>query len=139
MKILHLDNNHPLLQDQLLKAGFINEEDYTSTKKEVEEKIKDYDGVVIRSRFNIDKSFLDAATNLKFIARVGAGLESIDLDYAAEKGVELFSAPEGNRNAVAEHTLGMILGLFNKLNVANHQAQYLYFLHEAIVRFLLVG
>ncbi len=123
MKILHLDNNHPLLQDQLLKAGFINEEDYTSTKKEVEEKIKDYDGIVIRSRFNIDKSFLDAATNLKFIARVGAGLESIDLDYAAEKGVELFSAPEGNRNAVAEHTLGMILGLFNKLNVANQQVK----------------
>ena len=123
MKILHLDNNHPLLQDQLLKAGFINEEDYTSTKKEVEEKIKDYDGIVIRSRFNIDKSFLDAATNLKFIARVGAGLESIDLDYAAEKRVELFSAPEGNRNAVAEHTLGMILGLFNKLNVANQQVK----------------
>ena len=123
MKILHLDNNHPLLKEQLISAGFQNHEDYTSTKVEIEQKIADYDGIVIRSRFNIDKSFLDAATNLKFIARVGAGLESIDLDYAAQKNVSLFSAPEGNRNAVAEHTLGMILSLFNKLNIANHQVK----------------
>ena len=123
MKVLHLDNNHPLLKEQLAKAGFENYEDYTSTKVEVEKKITNYDGIVIRSRFNIDATFLDAATNLKFIARVGAGLESIDLDYAAKKDVSLFSAPEGNRNAVAEHTLGMILSLFNKLNLADHQVK----------------
>lgn len=131
MKILHLDNNHPLLQEQLVKAGFENHEDYTSTKVEVEQKIANYEGVVIRSRFNIDKTFLDAATNLKFIARVGAGLESIDLDYAAEKNVSLFSAPEGNRNAVAEHTLGMILSLFNKLTIANQQVKSGQWLREA--------
>ena len=123
MKILHLDDNHRILQEQLANAGFENYEDFVSTKTEVEQKIANYDGIVIRSRFNIDKQFLDAATNLKFIARVGAGLESIDLDYAANKNVELFSAPEGNRNAVAEHTLGMILSLFNKLNVANQQVK----------------
>ena len=119
MKILHLDNNHPLLIDQLADAGFINHKDYTSTKTEVEEFIKNYDGIVIRSRFNIDKAFLDAATNLKFIARVGAGLESIDIPYAESKGIKLFSAPEGNRNAVGEHALGMLLSLFNKLNEAD--------------------
>jgi len=96
MKILHLDNNHPLLISQLNEAGYTNHEDYSSSKQEVEAKIKDYQGIVIRSRFKVDKTFLEAATNLKFIARVGAGLESIDLDLAAQKNIALFSAPEGN-------------------------------------------
>ncbi len=123
MKVLHLDNNHPLLIEQLQEAGFQNDVNYTGSKEEVEAIIHEYDGVVVRSRFKIDKPFLDAATNLKFIGRVGAGLESIDLDEAAAKGIELFSAPEGNRNAVAEHTLGMILSLFNKLNIADRQVK----------------
>lgn len=131
MKILHLDNNHPLLISQLNQAGHTNHEDYTSTKQEVEAKIKDYEGIVIRSRFKVDKTFLQAATNLKFIARVGAGLESIDLDLAAKQNIALFSAPEGNRNAVAEHTLGMILSLFNKLNVADKQVKAGQWLREA--------
>ncbi|WP_029489532.1 2-hydroxyacid dehydrogenase [Aquimarina agarivorans] len=131
MKILHLDNNHPLLKQQLQAAGFQNDEDYTSSKSDVENKIAVYDGIVIRSRFKIDAQFLDAAKNLKFIARVGAGLESIDLDEAAKKNIQLFSAPEGNRNAVAEHTLGMILSLFNKLNIANSQIKQGQWLREA--------
>ncbi|MFC4722656.1 2-hydroxyacid dehydrogenase [Geojedonia litorea] len=131
MKILHLDTNHPLLIDQLNLLGFINDEDYTSSKQEIEAKISDYDGVIIRSRFTIDKSFLDAATNLKFIGRVGAGLENIDGDYAAKKGVELIAAPEGNRNAVGEHTLGMLLSLFNKLNKADREVRQGMWLREA--------
>ncbi|AXT51639.1 hydroxyacid dehydrogenase [Aquimarina sp. BL5] len=123
MRILHIDANHPLLIQQLNNVGFKNEEDYTSTKSEIESKIKEYDGIIIRSRFKIDKAFLDQATNLKFIGRVGAGLESIDTEYAEKKGVKLFSAPEGNRNAVGEHALGMILSLFNKLNTADHQVK----------------
>lgn len=123
MKILHLDTNHPLLIDQLTEAGFHNEEDYTSSKTEVEAKIANYDGIVIRSRFAIDQSFLGNAKNLKFIGRVGAGLENIDTDYAAKKGIQLFNAPEGNRNAVGEHALGMILSLFNKLNQANQSVR----------------
>lgn len=119
IKILHLDSNHPLLLQQLREAGFSNEEDYTSGKSEIENKIQDYHGIVIRSRFKIDKTFLDKATNLQFIARVGAGLESIDEAYAAAKNVTLIAAPEGNRNAVAEHTLGMLLSLFNQLNKAD--------------------
>ena len=100
MKILHLDTHHPLLIEQLNALGFQNDEDYTSSKSEIEVKIHAYDGIIIRSRFTIDKPFLDAATNLKFIGRVGAGLENIDCDYAASQGIYLISAPEGNRNAV---------------------------------------
>jgi D-3-phosphoglycerate dehydrogenase len=117
--ILHIDSNHPLLWDQLEQAGFVNHKDFTSSKEEIEAKIQDYQGIVIRSRFKIDKTFLDKATNLQFIARVGAGLESIDCDYAESKNIALIAAPEGNRNAVAEHSLGMILSLFNKLNQAD--------------------
>ena len=123
MKILHLDSNHPALINQLNDLGFLNEEDYISSKLEIETKIHQYDGIIIRSRFTIDKQFLDKATNLKFIGRVGAGLENIDCEYAEEKGVYLISAPEGNRNAVGEHTLGMILSLFNKLNKADKEVR----------------
>ncbi|WP_299118589.1 2-hydroxyacid dehydrogenase [uncultured Tenacibaculum sp.] len=123
MKILHLDSNHSLLLNQLNDLGFINEEDYTSTKSEIEAKIHQYDGIIIRSRFTIDQQFLDKATNLKFIGRVGAGLENIDCNYAEEKGVYLISAPEGNRNAVGEHTLGMLLSLFNKFNKADAEVR----------------
>lgn len=119
MKILHLDTNHPLLLSQLNNLGFTNHEDYVSSKENIEQKIKEYEGIVIRSRFKIDKRFLDAATKLKFIARVGAGLESIDCEYAEKKGVYLISAPEGNRNAVAEHALGMILALMNNFKQAD--------------------
>ena len=122
-RILHIDSNHPLLKQQLESAGFINEDDFISSKEQVEAKIADYDGIVIRSRFKIDKQFIDQAVNLKFIARVGAGLESIDCEYASAKGIALIAAPEGNRNAVAEHALGMILSLFNNLNRANAEVK----------------
>ena len=117
--ILHIDSNHPLLWKQLEQAGFVNHEDFTSSKADIEAKIHNYQGIVIRSRFKIDQTFLDKATNLQFIARVGAGLESIDCEYAQSKNIALIAAPEGNRNAVAEHSLGMILSLFNNLNQAD--------------------
>ena len=123
IKILHLDTNHPLLWEQLEKAGFINEADYTSTKEEVESKIENYHGIVIRSRFKIDKTFIDKAKNLQFIARVGAGLESIDCEYAESKNIILIAAPEGNASAVGEHALGMLLSLFNKLNTADKEVK----------------
>lgn len=123
MRILHLDTNHKLLLDQLADAGFQNDEDYTSSKSEVEAKIHEYDGIIIRSRFSIDKTFLDKATKLKFIGRVGAGLENIDCEYAEKKNVKLIAAPEGNRNAVGEHALGLLLSLFNKLNIADRQVR----------------
>ena len=108
MKVLHIDRNHPILLEGLEKLGCTNEEDYASSKESIASKIHQYEGIVIRSRFKIDAAFLDKATRLKFIARVGAGLESIDLDYAAKKGVQLIAAPEGNRDAVGEHAVGSV-------------------------------
>lgn len=123
MKILHLDTNHPLLIQQLNAMGFENDEEYTATKEEVAQKIHAYDGIVIRSRFTLDPPFLDKATRLKFIGRVGAGLENIDVRYAKQKGIFLANAPEGNRNAVGEHILGMLLALLNKLCQANQEVK----------------
>lgn len=121
MTILHLDSNHELLTNQLADLEHLNHEDYSSSKTDVESKIHQYDGIVIRSRFKIDKQFINKAVNLKFIARVGAGLESIDCEYAESKGITLIAAPEGNRNAVGEHTLGLLLSLFNKFNNADKE------------------
>jgi len=123
MKVLHLDKNHPLILEQLQELGFTNEEDYTSSKEEILEKIDAYDGIIIRSRFKLDQAFLSAAKNLKFIGRLGAGLENIDTEFASAQGIKLFSAPEGNRNAVGEHALGMLLSLFNKLNKADREVR----------------
>ena len=123
MKILHLDTNHPLLIEEFNELGFENIEEYTAPKSEVEKNIHLYDGLIIRSRFTIDKSFLDKAQNLKFIGRLGSGLENIDVDYARDKGIFLAAAPEGNRNAVGEHCLGFLLALFNNLTKANSEVK----------------
>ena len=123
MKVLHLDSNHPLLIEQLAALGHTNHEDYSSSKETIEAKIHQYDGLIIRSRFRIDAPFLDKATKLKFIGRVGAGLENIDTDYAHTKGIHLIAAPEGNQNAVGEHALGMLLALFNKLHTADRDVR----------------
>ena len=121
MKILHIDSNHKLMLEQLNEAGFQNDIDYTSSKEEIEKKIENYDGIVIRSRFSIDKQFIDRAKKLKFIARVGAGMENIDCQYAESKNICLISSPEGNMNAVGEHTLGLLLALLNKFKKADQE------------------
>lgn len=123
MKILHLDTNHPLLIEELNALGYENHKDYASPKSEIEAIIHKYDGIILRSRFAIDEAFLDKAINLKFIGRVGAGLENIAVKYARQKGIFLASAPEGNRSAVGEHSLGMLLSLFHKLNKADSEVK----------------
>ncbi len=123
MKVLLLDTNHPLLKQGLLDLGFQVDENYTASKPEIEKIIGDYDGIIIRSRFPIDRSFLQKAKKLKFIGRVGAGLENIDIDFAHKQGIRLFNAPEGNRNAVGEHALGLILNLFNKICSADSEVR----------------
>lgn len=123
MIILHADTNHPALIEKLSKAGHHNIEGYQQSREETLQNQHLYDGIVIRSRYKIDREFIDAAPNLKFIARVGAGLESIDVEYARQHGIKLFSAPEGNCNAVGEHSLGMLLSLFNKLNKADKEVR----------------
>ncbi|MFD1314018.1 2-hydroxyacid dehydrogenase [Namhaeicola litoreus] len=123
MKVLLLDTNHERIKEGLTQLNFEFDEDYHSTKQEIEDRIHLYDGIVIRSRFKIDQSFLEKAKNLKFIGRVGAGLENIDLNYAEQQNIHLIAAPEGNRNAVGEQALGMILALFNRLCIVNREVR----------------
>ncbi len=123
MRILFIDTTHSSLKNKLELAGYTCDENYTSTKKEIQDLLHNYDGIIIRSRFAIDQEFLDYGSNLKFIGRVGAGLENIDLEYAHSKNIQCFSAPEGNRDAVGEHTLAMLLCLFNNLNRADREVR----------------
>lgn len=123
MKILQLDKNHPLISEQLTAKGFVVEEDHSSPYDEVLEKIKDYQGIIIRSRIPLDKNFLTRASHLKFIARVGAGMENIDIETAENLGIKLINSPEGNRDSVAEHVVGMLLILMNRLFIASNQVK----------------
>lgn len=130
-KILFLDSTHPILSLRFEEAGYVVEHDYTSTKEEVMNKIMNYFGVIIRSRFIIDKPFIEAGSQLKFIGRVGAGLENIDVEYASLRNIQCINSPEGNRDAVAEHTLGMLLCLANNIVKANNEVKDGLWLREA--------
>ncbi len=123
MKILHIDSNHPTLISTLKNNGYINDLDISSSKEEIIKIIDDYDGLILRSRFKIDKDFIDNASNLKFIARVGSGLENIDCNYAKSKNIEVISSPEGNSNAVGEHAMGLLLSLLNNINTSSNQVK----------------
>ena len=123
MKILFIDSNHSILHQTLEKAGHICDLNYKWTKEEITHHIHEYDGIVIRSRIKITKELIDKASKLKFIARAGAGMENIDTAYAESKGIKCLHAPEGNRDAVAEHALGMLLSLFNNLCRANKEVR----------------
>lgn len=123
MKILQLDKNHPLITEQLSAKGFEIDDDFSSSYDEVLKKIDAYDGIIIRSRIPIDRNFIEHGKNLKFIARVGAGMENIDGEFATKSGISLISSPEGNRDAVAEHVLGMLLILMNRLFIASNEVK----------------
>ena len=121
IKVLHLDENHEILEGGLAKIGFKNFFDFKSNKKDITKKIEKFHGLVIRSRIPIDEDLIDHAKNLKFIARVGSGTENIDIEYAKKRGITILSAGEGNANAVGEHTLSLILSLFNNIVKANNE------------------
>lgn len=121
--ILFLDTVHPTLNDELKKLGCHCELDNKSSKEEIEKKIAEYDGIVVRSRIKIDAALIDKATRLKFIARAGAGMENIDVEYALKKKIKCIHAPEGNRDAVGEHAVGMLLSLMNNLNRADREVR----------------
>ena len=120
-KILFVDDAHTVLVEELTQAGF--ECDYFPdyTRNDFERIIPDYVGVIIRSKIQLDQPMIDKAKNLLFIGRVGAGMESIDVAYAESKGIACLNSPEGNRDAVGEHALGMLLCLFNNLKFADLQ------------------
>ena len=123
MKILLLDKNHPLITEQLSEKGFVLEEDFSSSYEQVLEKIHLYEGVIIRSRIPLDAHFLEKAKNLKFIARVGAGMENIDIAKAQELGIKPINSPEGNKDAVAEHVIGTLLVLMNRLFISSNEVK----------------
>ena len=123
MRILFIDTVYPFLKEELEKHHNICDTAYEKSKLDIEEIISDYDGIIIRSRFVIDKEFIDYASELKFIARAGSGLENIDVNYAESKNINCYNAAGGNRQAVAEHTLGMLLSLFNNLNKADQEVR----------------
>jgi D-3-phosphoglycerate dehydrogenase len=123
MRILFIDSNHPLLHQTLQRLGFTCDLHYHWTKEEIISQINLYDGIVIRSRIKITKEIIDKAVKLKFIARAGAGMENIDVAYAEGKGIKCIHAPEGNRDAVGEHAIGMLLALFNNLCRADKEVR----------------
>ncbi len=123
MKVLFIDTVHPLLWESLTAEGFDCSEGYTLSREEIIKLIPDFDGIVIRSRIIIDREVLDAARKLRFIARAGAGMENIDVQYASSKNILCLNSPEGNRDAVGEHVIGMLLALMNNLLIADKQVR----------------
>lgn len=121
--ILITDLVHELLIVGLQDAGFRIDYNPMISYEEVCNIIENYEGIIINSKILVTQSFIDKAKNLKFVARLGSGLEIIDLDYAKAKGIKVISSPEGNRNAVAEHALGMLLALANNLVKASMEVK----------------
>lgn len=122
-KVLFVDDTHPILKSKLEKNNFVCEDFTGKTYEDLYNIINDYFGIIIRSKFNIDKNIIDKAINLKFIGRVGAGMESIDVEYATSNKILCINSPEGSRNAVGEHTIALILNLFNNISTANSEVK----------------
>ncbi len=123
MQILLIDTIHPLFKRVVEASGYTCVDGYTLSKEEIISSISQFTGIVIRSRFRLDKEILSNAINLKFIARVGAGMENIDIEYADSKNIICLNAPEGNRDAVGEHAIAMLLSLFNKIIKADAEVR----------------
>ena len=123
MRILITDNTHPILRETLESAGHHVTLETEVTYESLLAQIEAYDAMVVRSKIVIDRNFLDHARHLKCIGRVGAGMETIDVDYAESLGIRCLNSPEGNRDAVGEHALGLLLTLFNHLTRADSQVR----------------
>ncbi|MBU2650435.1 MAG: hypothetical protein KKA81_05830 [Bacteroidetes bacterium] len=122
-KVLFIDETHPLLVSELQTMGYHCEMFSGTSVNDILGKLHEYCGVIIRSKYSIDKEFIDKAENLEFIARAGSGMENIDLDYAASKGIHCLNSPEGNRDAVGEHTLGLLLALLNRIHASDREVR----------------
>ena len=120
-KILIADQLHPAFKEKAEKMGYECDDLPLISREETLQIIKDYTGIAIRTKFQIDKEIIEAGTNLEFIARAGAGMDNIDETYAITKGISCINAPEGNRDAVGEHVLGMLLSLLNNLRNGDQQ------------------
>ena len=123
MRVLITDNTHPILKETLESAGHQVTVDSGVSYESLLSQIKEYDALVVRSKIIIDRNFLSHARHLKCIGRVGAGMETIDVEYAESLGIRCLNSPEGNRDAVGEHALGLLLSLFNHLARADSQVR----------------
>lgn len=123
MKILLADKNHEVLETILVENNFIIDKYWDYSNDELIKILPNYDGIVIRSKFKLTKEILNTCSKLKVIGRVGAGMENIDVDFAKSKNIKCLSAPKGNRNAVGEHALGMLLMLLNNLKKADNEVR----------------
>lgn len=122
-KILIADDLHPAFKEEAEKLGFQCDDRPLISREETLSILKDYIGLAIRTKFLVDKELLQAGTKLKFIARAGAGMDNVDEEYARLKGIICINAPEGNRDAVAEHVIGMLLSLYNNLRKADMEVR----------------
>ncbi len=122
-KVIFIDSAHPVLFERLEQAGYECHWKNKLSRAEILDILPDYSGAVIRSKFKFDAEVFEQSTQLKWIARSGAGMENIDSKIAHEKNIELYNSPEGNRDAVAEHCIGMILSLFNQLNQSDKEVR----------------
>jgi D-3-phosphoglycerate dehydrogenase / 2-oxoglutarate reductase len=123
MKVVFIDEVHPLIKEEFTRLGWKCEDHFHTSRGELMQIIHQFEGIIIRSRFPLDEEFLENARALQFIGRPGAGLENIDLTYCQYRNIEVFRSPEGNRDAVAEHALGMLLMLLNNLKRADNQVR----------------
>ncbi|MFZ4261914.1 NAD(P)-dependent oxidoreductase [Sphingobacterium sp. HJSM2_6] len=124
MNILIVDDLHEIILQKFDQANIAYTYLPDCTRTEAEQLIPSYQGLIIRSKFQVDQAFIDLASQLQIIGRSGAGMDNIDEDYAAKKNIQLFSANEGNKDAVAEHMIGMLLSLLNKLNRGNFEIKH---------------
>jgi D-3-phosphoglycerate dehydrogenase / 2-oxoglutarate reductase len=131
MNCLIVDDMHPTIFSFLEKAGIAVRYEPTLAKEEVLGIIHEYEGIIVRSKLKLDKEFFSKATKLQFIGRAGSGKDNIDVAEAERRNITILNAPEGNRDAVAEHALGMLLCLLNKLLVANEQVKHKIWKREA--------
>lgn len=118
-KILIVDDLHPIFKEKAEALGYHVDDRPDITRAETLAAIKDYDGIAVRTKFRIDKELFDAAPQLTFVARAGAGLDNIDIDIAKAKGIALLAANEGNMDAVGEHAVGLLLSLMNNFRKAD--------------------
>lgn len=122
-KILITETIHECIITILEELGYEVHYEPKIDRQGILEILEDYTGVIVRSKTPQDKEFIDAGVNLKFLARSGAGMDQVDVDYALSKNLILLNAPEGNRDAVAEHTVGMLLSLINNFRKADNEVR----------------
>lgn len=122
-RILIIDELHPVFKERAITMGFEVDDRPQITRSETLAIIKDYVGIAVRTKFRIDQELLAVASNLKFVARAGAGLDNIDVDEAKVRGIQLINAPEGNCDAVGEHSIGLLLALMNNFRQADQEVR----------------